>query len=674
LGQNVLAHGGTFDVANYGDLLFPLVLQRRLQGTLVTHFSPSGGPPVWSDCVASRRFESLCDTPLTGIMIGGGNIIHPMPSKLPDYMRNGDDLTGYGDLWICSALSAAPETPVIWNAPGVPDRFETEFIDIVRRALLRADYLSVRDAESRDCLTEIAPELDIAIVPDSAWDLPGLWTAQELETVLAAALARVGGSPGEPLVSIHVNARYMKGRTVDQVAAVIDRLAGVVGGRPVLLAIGPCHGDDETARDIAGRCTSSPLVVDRPEGLAEIAAIIRGSKFYIGSSMHGYLTAAAFGVPAVAVASGKRKFDGLVRLTKAPETLTDDWDEAVAIVGGMAPDDLTQRFKRASRDAVAILDVHWERIAGLLRDTTPRVPSLTGFLGARGDLLDAMTRHGRRRTKELEELLRRAVVPPSAGKAPPQTSVAQKSADAERLLAGKGYDYIDFGCSKGGSLAYGAKVLGGVRGIGLDVSASKVEQTRAAGYDAAQVDVTTLALLPDCARFVTMIDFLEHLPGYDLAAECIRAACTAATDFVFIRQPWFDSDGALLRGGQKLYWSDWRGHTNTMSSLQLHRAVSRIAKVKRFRLYARGPILDSSDAAVHPLSSPPDQHDWTAEAHPAKKNETFAMPVYRQVGCIAVMKDDPDLLTRLEASTKWSALLYDSKAKPQKAAAAPHVS
>jgi hypothetical protein len=668
----VLAQGGTFDVANYGDLLFPLILQRRLRGTPVVHFSPSGGPPVWSDCVTSHRFETLWDTPLSGIVIGGGNIIHPMPNKLPDYVRTRADLTGNGDLWICSALAAAGETPVIWNAPGVPDRFETEYVEIVRKALLRVDYLSVRDADSRECLAEIVPELQVEVVPDSAWDLPNLWTADELDTAFEAAMTRIGGHPDVPIVSIHVNARYMRGQTGDQVAAAIDRLASMVGGRPVLLAIGPCHGDDETALEIAARCSSSPLVVDRPRSLAEVAAIIRASRYYVGSSMHGYLTAAAFGVPAVLVASGKRKFDGLVRLTNAPETLTGGWSEALEVVERTSPGDLVERFRRASEEASVQLDRHWERIEGMLRDRPTLPPNRAEFLAARSELLDGMVRFGRRRTQELEEIVRRAEAPSPAAKAtaapppPPPKVVETSSVDVERLLAGQGYDYLDFGCSKGGSLAYGANVLGGVRGIGLDVSPSKVEQTRAAGYEAAQVDVTRLALVPDCTRFVTMIDFLEHLPGYDLAAECIRAACTAASEFVFIRQPWFDSDGALLKSGLKLYWSDWRGHTNTMSSLQLHRVLSRIDKVKRFRIYARGPILDASDAAVHPLSSPPDQHDWKPEAHPAKKAESFAMPVFRQVGCIALMKDDPDLLTRLEASTKWSALLYDSKVRAPK--------
>jgi cyclopropane fatty-acyl-phospholipid synthase-like methyltransferase len=43
-------------------------------------------------------------------------------------------------------------------------------------------------------------------------------------------------------------------------------------------------------------------------------------------------------------------------------------------------------------------------------------------------------------------------------------------------------DLIDFGCSKGGSLRYAQSVLGGANSIGLDISASKVQQTWGIGF------------------------------------------------------------------------------------------------------------------------------------------------------------------------------------------------
>ncbi len=155
------------------------------------------------------------------------------------------------------------------------------------------------------------------------------------------------------------------------------------------------------------------------------------------------------------------------------------------------------------------------------------------------------------------------------------------------IFGNQTFDYADFGSSKGGSLGYGQNVLGGKRGIGLDIDPEKVEQTRDAGFEAAEIDVTTLVAQPDCVRFVTMIDFLEHLPGIPLAQQCIAAAVEASTEFVFIRQPWFDADGYLFSRGLKLCWSDWCGHPNAMTSLQLYRALSQLKKPFSWRIYGR---------------------------------------------------------------------------------------
>lgn len=407
----MLVHSGTFDVANYGDLLFPLLLRKRLVQSSITHVSPAGGAAIWSDCVPSVGFESLLGKPLRGLIIGGGNIIHAMPSKLRDYEDAGVGLSGYGDLWICSALSVDPSVPVIWNAAGVASRFETASIDVVRRALRRADYLSVRDAASRECLLEIDPRLEVAVVPDSAWALPQLWEKAELDNCFASLLKRLGGEVGEPIITIHLNSRYMKGTPIEEVAATIDRLAAAAGARPLLIAIGPCHGDDITAGQVAKLTASRPLLLDKPESLVEIAAAISHSIFYVGSSMHGYITAASFGVPAIAVARGKHKFDGLIQLTGAPETLISSWAQALEVLNATDKEKLSDRFLAVSEQAQKRLDSHWAHINDLLATAQvsgPVISDPVAFFRGRAELLAAMTNHFKTLHDEDQELLKRA--------------------------------------------------------------------------------------------------------------------------------------------------------------------------------------------------------------------------------------------------------------------------
>jgi len=226
----------------------------------------------------------------------------------------------------------------------------------------------------------------------------------------------------------------------------------------------------------------------------------------------------------------------------------------------------------------------------------------------------------------------------------------------QQLKAGT-YDFLDLGCSNGGSIDFAVRQLGGKRGAGVDIDPAKVALARAAGHEAYVADALSLGTAPKAVEFVTMLDFLEHLPGYEAARRCIAAAYTLSRSFVFIRQPWFDADGYLLAHGLKLYWSDWTGHTNAMSSLQFHNILSRMRSP--FRIYGRGRITNSTHPAVHSLSSPIDQHDWQADKHPPKPHVEFERPVYQQIACL-IARPGCDFMT-IEGTLPPDDLIVDGQ-------------
>jgi hypothetical protein len=226
------------------------------------------------------------------------------------------------------------------------------------------------------------------------------------------------------------------------------------------------------------------------------------------------------------------------------------------------------------------------------------------------------------------------------------------------------YDFVDFGCSSGGSIAFAMDRLGGRRGLGLDISPAKVNAARAAGFNVEVADVSTLD--PDLigtVRFVVMAHFLEHLPGRKAALACIASACRIAEEFVYIRQPYFDADGYLLSLGLKLYWSDWTGHPYHMSSLDLHNGLHAMLtknEIARFLIFFRSEIRDSHDAALHPLSSSRDQHAWEAGVHGSKPEHEFPLPVYRETGAIILTKSTR-MDDRIAEYLRSCAVVFDSE-------------
>lgn len=210
----------------------------------------------------------------------------------------------------------------------------------------------------------------------------------------------------------------------------------------------------------------------------------------------------------------------------------------------------------------------------------------------------------------------------------------QSPDDFQRCLFEGKFDFLDFGCSSGGSLKYGQEVLGGKLGLGVDVDARKLALAKEAGYQAINFDI---AQIPPrkMVDFTLMLHFLEHVSGPLLAREFILKACQISKQFVLLRQPNFDADAYLFRKGLKMYCSDWHGHPNMMSSLSIYQILRDLRErkvLKEFGLFARGRILNSDDARILPLETPRDSQLYDAQLHAPKPDcITFEQPVFFEI-------------------------------------------
>jgi len=229
------------------------------------------------------------------------------------------------------------------------------------------------------------------------------------------------------------------------------------------------------------------------------------------------------------------------------------------------------------------------------------------------------------------------------------------------LIATDDFDFLDFGCSKGGSLQFGKSFFGGHRGLGVDIDPQKVETTRALGLDAVEGDVTQLNLPDNSVSFVLMLDFLEHLSGFDLARRAIASACRVAKDFVFIRHPWFDADGALMEHRLKFYWSDWHGHPNNFGQLSFYRALARSKNVHQWMLFGQDRVTDSHSPDLLPLDAPIDLPAIAAEVAQARPMVEFNFKAYRQITCLIQINPDYPIQTIVDRLPR-SELLFTSGA------------
>jgi polysaccharide pyruvyl transferase WcaK-like protein len=386
-GKLRLAHFGTFDVANYGDLLFPALLERRLPGFAVTHVSPVGGAPVWEGCVDSIPTSAAMHREFDAIVVGGGHLIHAQPSDVAPYREApGEGLFAYADLWLGATIRAAElGVPIAWNAPGVPGPLPQETAKLARWALSQADYVAVRDEPSRRFLRRTGFDGEIHVELDTAIETSTLFGSDELDAAWLDAFAARGLPMPTRALAVHFNARYL-GDGIAATAARLDAIGRSAGATPILLALGPCHGDGELARLVAAEMKGPHALIDAPRSLLEIVACIRGAELYVGSSLHGSITACSFGRPSVLVAreaeGGHAKFSGFVDaarlLDDADDALVhpirfDAWDGAWDRVEQVLAAVSTRGAVRLGREGrlEAALSTHWARLRAALEKRSP---------------------------------------------------------------------------------------------------------------------------------------------------------------------------------------------------------------------------------------------------------------------------------------------------------------
>lgn len=137
--------------------------------------------------------------------------------------------------------------------------------------------------------------------------------------------------------------------------------------------------------------------------------------------------------------------------------------------------------------------------------------------------------------------------------------------------------------------------------------------------------------------FISMMDFLEHLPGYDYAYKILEKGKTIAKDFLFIRHPAFDDIDYLKNEGLKITWTDWSGHTNMLTVPQYAKMFNDLG-LKQYAFNFRKPITDSSDKFIVPLSAPTDSLEYNEKEHGPKKKIDFAHTVYGQIDIFVALR------------------------------------
>lgn len=292
---------GVFDLDNYGDHLFPMMIENYLfkadiQAELVlySNFETEEGFKT------GRHIYSICNleqdhlqNPFDAIIVAGGEIIHFGHFK---HIYKGKEIAYpiYGCFIAASILSAKYGIPLGWNNPGIPFDFEPQYQTIMKEALTSVDYLSVRNKKSAERLKKLDEKYAYCTVSfDTAFAMSDVFSTDKLLSIKKSL------NLPDSYIVFHFNKAVSK-ENLMYIENAIGKLQSM-GKQIVLLPIAYTNGDREFLSDFTENHQDICTCISSELSLEEFVAVLGNCELYVGLSYHGAITALAYGKPVVAI-------------------------------------------------------------------------------------------------------------------------------------------------------------------------------------------------------------------------------------------------------------------------------------------------------------------------------------------------------------------------------------
>lgn len=324
---------GTFDVDNFGDCMFPELyshlLRQSFVGCEIDLYSPTQEPseiltkrslvalPVREDQITAFDSDIL-------LLIGGETIGVGHSAGTYNFPRT--CLSAYLRLWLSPILAMHSQAarPVFFAAHCVGAIKMTEEINRrVARALGAAGRVRFRDRFSASWIRTTALEFECDV--DPMFLIDHIMTQAEWQTLAEENLPNDFVQSG--YIVGHMSIGYGR-NDLDAWVNAMETIAKRSGLPVVLLPI--CHflHDEAWLAEARKRFLARGVKCHLVRGLVNVkvtAAIIGASKGYIGSSLHGAVTAVAFAQPlAVLGHSLDGKHEGTLRSVGLPGLVSVD--------------------------------------------------------------------------------------------------------------------------------------------------------------------------------------------------------------------------------------------------------------------------------------------------------------------------------------------------------------
>lgn len=317
---------GAYDRYNYGDNLMPIIFRMYIEkyhpnilnNFQLTFCSIGESDLSKYDCYKTSKIKSVLDSAPDGslLVVIGGEVLCASNLALFLHMQNSDFMHGlvktakfflrrhltlitkkvYGTDWefpyIPPKIAFKNDVKIAYNTVGgeISSLPLAAKKDVISR-LNSADYISVRDKRTEKNLSNIN---DINLYPDSVFLISDIISTNFLADKVHHKIKSIINNP----YFCFQASPHKVGDNIENVVRSLKKISEKRKEKIVLLPIGYASGHDDTQylESVAQELHGEAIVL-KGLNVWEIMYAIRNSQLFIGTSLHGIITAMAFNIP-----------------------------------------------------------------------------------------------------------------------------------------------------------------------------------------------------------------------------------------------------------------------------------------------------------------------------------------------------------------------------------------
>jgi hypothetical protein len=359
MGSCILGEFGTFDVQNYGDLLYPILFekmfQQRNETRIIHKFSLMGSKSLQNSGYDTRPvgklFSSRLGQPHT-LIVGGGDLLRTDWDVMASHYRSlylprqkQSPLSGWLRLFKRRRnLSAETDRKfrrqhmnypavgpfiiepggdsdiksVAYCSCGVPFPFDEQLKQRVAGAFDKSTFIYVRDHTSENALIQAGVTRKIHVAPDLIVTLSDFFDAAAERKKGRAVLQQRGVDIGRRILCFQSNPQSPDNS--DELARQLKTYQARTGCVVALLPLGWCHGDREYLSQLAQDSRGAFKYIEL-DSIFDIIAVLAGCDVFLGTSLHGNITAFSFGIPHLFGPIPVVKCGGFIEMANLPPDL-----------------------------------------------------------------------------------------------------------------------------------------------------------------------------------------------------------------------------------------------------------------------------------------------------------------------------------------------------------------